>query len=157
MTETEYAVLHTPPGEQTPRLVPVGDEVIMRQTTAEYLEQGGQARPVTRQVTDWATDDKALAAVARDVKRAAVIAIAQEYWEDGIGLNQAVDELAQHSDLDFVTRTRLLGRLVEELNFQELVEEDRVQPDPGQDKQSLAEDAERRINEAADRIIGTTA
>lgn len=157
MIETEYAVLHTPPGERTPRLVPVGGEALMRQTAAEFLTEGGQAQPVTRQVTEWAPDDKALATVKRDVARQAVISIAQDFWDGEIDLNDAVDELEQHSPHDFVTRTTLLDELVSELGYQENVEEDKIAPGEGQDKLSLLDDAERRIDEAADRLTGNPA
>jgi hypothetical protein len=157
MTVTEYAVLHTPPGERTPTLVPVGDEVLMRQTAAGFLTEGGMAKPVTRQVTDWAEDQAALATVRRDVARAAVISIAQDAWEEGISIDQAVAELAGHSAHDGDKRAALLGELISELTHQEAVDRDEVAPGDGEDKQSLAEDAERRIEEAVDRIIGSSA
>lgn len=155
---TEYAVSHTPIGATEPTLIRCGDDdALMRQRLFEILEQGGKAQPVTRPAVEWTVDDAALATVKRDVARAAVIAIAQDFWDGEIDLNKAVDELEQHSPHDFVTRTTLLDELVSELGYQENVEEDKIAPGDGEDKQTLLDDAERRINEAADRLIGNPA
>jgi hypothetical protein len=156
MTVTEYAVLHTPPGEKTPILIQVGDELLQRQTLFEFLEQGGKAKPATRQVTEWTEDEATLADVTHDVARASVVAIAQDAWEESVPLDQAVAELAGHSPHNWDKRAKLLGELISELEHQESVDRDEVAPGDGEDKQSLAEDAERRINEAAGRLIGST-
>ncbi|NED50070.1 hypothetical protein G3I24_03980, partial [Micromonospora aurantiaca] len=65
--KTEYAV-RTRDGEHD-LIVPVGDETLMRQTVAEFLDQGQHAEPVYRTVTAWAVDEAAAEQVRREVAR----------------------------------------------------------------------------------------
>lgn len=166
---TEYAVRT---GEV---IVPVGDEILMRQTVAEFLDQGQDAEPVYRTVTVWAVDEAADEQVRRDRAREHLLSIAQTVWEEhGDAIERLVEdtprpvvlasllgllaeplaETAQYSTLGDVRRIDKLVDLLGELTHQERVEDDEVAPGPGEDKQALLEDAERRVNEAADALYG---
>jgi DNA repair exonuclease SbcCD nuclease subunit len=153
-TTVEYGVRRSGTRGE-PIVMPVGDETLMRQTLAELLDEGAKAEPVRRVVSPWEVDDRARARVQNERTREAILAIAQRAWEEEITLTEAVDELAEHSDLPASDRTRLLGELLDELTHQERVDRDEVPPGRGQDKQALVEDAERRVNEAADKLIGS--
>ncbi|TDD37818.1 hypothetical protein E1287_07090 [Actinomadura sp. KC06] len=152
-TKTEYAVRFRQGMDDI--VVPVGDETLMAQTVAEFLVNGDDAEPLTRTVPAWTVDETTLARVRHEVAREAILATAQRYWEQEIGEQAALEELRQHapqmSDHD---RAERLGELVSELEHQEDVDSSEVAPGPGQDRQTLVEDAERRVIEAADALYG---
>lgn len=157
MTATlEYGIRATLAGGDTVELE-VGDAVLQRQRIVELLDEGASdVEPLTRPRTPWTVDEPAKARIYRERAREAVLSIAQRFWEEEINPEQAVEELAAHSDLPAERRAELLGELVSELEHEEDVIDDRVQPGPGEDRQSLEEDAERRVNEAADRLAGAS-
>ncbi|MFV2172263.1 hypothetical protein ACFHW2_12240 [Actinomadura sp. LOL_016] len=149
LTRTEYAVRT---GDD---IVVLDDEALMRQTLAEFIADGRRAEPVVRTVTEWQIDETAAARARRDVAREAILATAQRYWEGETSVADALDELRpHHATLAYRDRARLLGELVSELEHAEAVDEHRVDPGPGQDRRTLEEDAERRVNEAADALYG---
>lgn len=148
----EHAVRATEGNETT--IVPVGDEALARQAVAECLERGVPAEPLTRTVTDWTVDQAALARATRDAHREQVLHIAQMYWEGDTDETAAVAQLAEFSALTDHQRAERLGELVSELEHQEDVDQRRVQPGPEEDWDTLAGDAERRVREAADALIG---
>ncbi|WP_141576200.1 hypothetical protein [Actinomadura sp. WMMA1423] len=69
-------------------------------------------------------------------------------------LAKPLAETAEHSCLGEAARLLKLVELMGELTHQEAVEDDKVAPDLGQDRRSLLDDAERRVNEAADALYG---
>lgn len=148
----EYAVRITWDGEDA--IVPVGDEVLARQTVCEFLERGIPAAPIVRTVTEWTIDQPALARATRDAHREQVLHIAQMRFEEEITPQAAVAQLAEFSNLDETQRAERLAELVSELEYQEKVDERRIQPGPGQDWESLDEAAEQQIRAAADALIG---
>lgn len=89
-TKTEYAVCTTDGLHDT--IVPVGDEALMRQTVAEFLDQGQRAKPVVRTVTAWQVDEAAEEQVRRDRARDHLLSIAQNAWEQH---GDEVDELIE--------------------------------------------------------------
>ncbi|MCP9947179.1 hypothetical protein [Actinomadura madurae] len=173
---TEYAV-RTRDGEHD-TVVPVGDEALMRQTVAELLDQGQHAEPVYRTVTAWQVDETASERIHREIAREHLLSIAQTAWEQ-VGdkvdlivegtprpvalaalrdlLAEPLAETAQHSTLGDVHRLDKLVELLSELTHQEQVEDDEIAPGPSEDKQTLLEDAERRVTEAADALYGGAA
>ena len=157
-TTTEYAVRAVQNGETT--VTPAEDEVIARQTVAELLERGVRAAPVVRTVTEWQVDESALARARRDAAREQVLLIAQAFWEQDLHGAAAIEELRPFApDMSDRDRAQRLGDLIGELEHQEDVAERRtakVRPGPGQDWQTLEEDAERRVYDAADELIEGT-
>ncbi|MFE9099920.1 hypothetical protein [Actinomadura geliboluensis] len=175
-TKTEYAV-RTRDGEHH-TIVPVGDQILMAQTVAELLDQGKHAEPVYRTVTAWKVDETAAEKIRREAAREHLLSIAQTAWEEyGDQVDHmleqaprpmALDALrrllaeplaatAQYSTLGDVNRLDKLVDLMGELTHQEQVEDDQIAPGPCEDKQTLLEDAERRVNEAADALYGGAA
>lgn len=171
--QTEYAV-KTGLGEDE-QIVGAPDETIQLQRVAEFLDMGVHAEPVFRTVTAWQTDEAAAEQVRRDRARDHLLSIAQTVWEQhGDVIDQMLEdtprptalaallgllaeplaETAQYSTLGDVRRLDKLVDLLGELTHQEAVEDDKVAPGPDQDKQALLEDAERRVNEAADALYG---
>lgn len=153
MLRTEFGIRTFDGQDETVRMV--ADEALMWQELADALEAGTRAEPVYRTVTAWQTDETALARVRREVAREAILATAQRFWEGETTEADALAELRPHapqmSDHD---RAERLGELVSELEHAEDVDNDHVVPGPGQDKQTLIEDAERRVIEAADALYG---
>lgn len=156
MTITEYAVRRVCGSDVT--TIPVGDEVLMRQTVAELIERGERAEPLTRQVPEWTVDQATLRRVQQEVHREHVLSVADRVWGEKITPEQGVTEIRDFlpAELAAEVTTERLAELVTALDYQQRVDNDEVWPDPaeGEDKQLLQERAEGLVREAADALIG---
>lgn len=173
-TRTEYAV-RTRMGQDEAVILGTPDETVMRQRAAELLDLGFIAEPLTRTVSAWTVDEAAAEQIRREVAREHILSIAQTAWEQ---VGDRVDQImegtprpvalaalrgllagplaatAEYSTLGDVNRLDKLVDLLGELTHQESVEDDKVVPGAGEDKHTLLDDAERRVNEAADALYG---
>lgn len=84
----------------------------------------------------------------------AILSIAQRHWEGETSLNEALDEMEPYSPLALPERTARLGDLISELHYRQDVEDERIVPDPNQDRRTLDEAAERMVNEAVRELLG---
>lgn len=94
----------------------------------------------------------------RQDRRNDVIQIAATVIDGEITEVAALDALTlYHPGLDEDVRAEHLGLLMGELEIEQQIEDHEINPEPGQTRDDLAQNAEDRINRAADALIGGTA
>ncbi|GAA4157660.1 hypothetical protein [Actinomadura keratinilytica] len=148
MTATEFAVRVTRDGETA--IVPVRDEAAALETVAEFLEYGVEAAPLVRTVTAWRLDEDALARARLIAARRHVRHIAELRREDELRQDQALAALRPFAPaMSESDRAARLEELLSELDHRDGIRHG--------DHDALPDDAERRVDEAADRLIAEPA
>lgn len=155
MNTTTLGIRYTLPGDET-RVETIDNTVARMNRIIDLIRSGADAEPVTIEVKV----DKHLADhYRRQAARDDVLHIAQLVFEQGDEATaaKAVADLAAYSDLPDALRAERLAELVGELEHQARIENrdyDAGLCGPGEDHQALLEDADQRVFEAANALIG---
>jgi predicted RecB family endonuclease len=142
-------------------IVPVRDEAAALEVVAEFLEYGVEAVPLVRTVTAWSVDEDALTRARFNAARKQVLHIAELCREEELQQDQALAELRPFAPaMSEADRAARLDEVLSELDHRDRIGRRDYDDDlncPDMDHDALLADAERRVNEAADKLIAEPA